>query len=358
MPKKAEAASAAPESKRILSLDLQAKRVKIAAFDLESPIVFEFFSKVPSDDRDEVFTRAVYIGVLALMEDRLSTFFARTTNELGTHLESLKYLFEMKREVFLKSTQKGAMAESDISVFLEQYFKDKEWKDTVRLTGTEPGAIPRNKTGDLICAVDGDENRRIAIEVKLDKGKKIGDVTDRDVDKNRADSAWSQLIEARANRGAPAAIIVHDVAMCEPSILKFADGHVGYIPNVGFVAVVDSQRGDYTSLVIAYKLARDIVLNARKVDLDEKLLAVIVKRIIKDMSLFLDIKELVEHNIAHNEAILKQLDKGLVSMQFNQDYLDKFLKDGTLTEKDYLDYFMGSELKDRFKALQIKQAGE
>jgi hypothetical protein len=228
----------------------------------------------------------------------------------------------------------------------------------VRRTGEDTGAIPRNKTGDLVCAVDGDESKRIAIEVKLDKSKRIGDITDRDVDKNKADSAWSQLIEARANRGAPAAIIVHDAAMCDQSIDKFTDGNVGYIPEVGFVVVVDSQRGDFTNLAVAYKLARDIVLNAKRIQLDEKLLAVIVKRIVKDIDIFLDIKDLVTKNIAHNENILRQLDKGLVSMQFNQEYLGKFLQEGTLTQTDYLDFFLGSELKDRFRALQLKQPPE
>ena len=46
--------------------------------------------------------RALYIGVLALMEDRISAFLAKTTNELGTELESLKMIFEMKRSCFIK----------------------------------------------------------------------------------------------------------------------------------------------------------------------------------------------------------------------------------------------------------------
>ena len=35
------------------------------------------------------------------MEDRISTFLSKTSNELGTELESLKMIFEMKKELFL-----------------------------------------------------------------------------------------------------------------------------------------------------------------------------------------------------------------------------------------------------------------
>jgi len=42
------------------------------------------------------------------------------------------------------------------------------------------GEIHRNKTGDVLVEVDGDPERSIAIEVKLDKGVKLGQILDRD----------------------------------------------------------------------------------------------------------------------------------------------------------------------------------
>lgn len=61
--------------------------------------------------------KALYIGVLALMEDRLSAFLSKTSNELGTELESLKMIFEMKKEIFYKSSIKGVLAEEEIADF-------------------------------------------------------------------------------------------------------------------------------------------------------------------------------------------------------------------------------------------------
>ena len=38
-------------------------------------------------------------------------------------------------------------------------------------------------------------------------------------------------------------------------------------------------------------------------------------------------------------------------MEFNQTYLEKFLTDGKLNEKDLLDFYGGEEVKERFKAI-------
>ena len=104
----------------ILSLDQRLKRLKVNAFELESDIVFEYFNKLPAGERDEAFQKAIYIGTLALMEDRLSAFLSKTSNELGTELESLKRIFDLKQELFFKTTIKGTLAEEDVAGFLNQ----------------------------------------------------------------------------------------------------------------------------------------------------------------------------------------------------------------------------------------------
>jgi hypothetical protein len=93
-------------------------------------------------------------------------------------------------------------------------------------------------------------------------------------------------------------------------------------------------------------------LNAKVIDLDKDLLAIIVNRTIKDISEILSIKSLVENNIENNKTILKQLDKSMLLMEFNQEYLRKFLKDGTLSKKDLLAYYSGEEVKDKFKLIE------
>lgn len=335
----------------MISLNQQLKRVEISNFEIENQIVFNYFDNLPATERDEKLLRAVYIGILALMEDRISSFLAKTNNELGTELESLKMIFEMKKELFYKSTIKGILAEDEIAEFLNYYFQERRIKDKAFLTGNTAGSLPKNKTGDIICEINGNPDLKIAIECKFDKSVRFGDIETKDIFTRKSDTAWSQLIEAQANREAKVSLIVFDISLVENSILKNFE-NVGYIPEIGFVAIINSQKGDYSNLAIAYMLARDIALNAKPIELEKDLLAILVNRIIKDINEVLTIKSLVQNNIDNNKAILKQLEKSILLMEFNQEYLKKFLNDGTLTKKDLLDYYSGEDVKDKYKLIE------
>lgn len=335
----------------MIKLNQQSKTIDLKEISITNSIIFNFFDKVPTNDRDETLLRALYIGVLALMEDRISAFLSKTSNELGTELESLKILFDLKQELFYKTAVKGSLAEEDIVEFLNNHFKDKKILDTAHLTGNETGNLPRNKTGDIICRINGDLDLKIAIECKFDKSIKLGNIESKDVFTRKYDTAWSQLIESDANRASKVSIIVFDISLVDNSILKVFE-NVGYINSIGFIAIIDSQKGDYSNLAIAYMLARDIAINAKNVDLDKDVLAMIVNRIIKDINEISQIKRLVEGNIENNKAILKQLEKSMLLMDFNQEYLSKFLKDGTLTKKDLLDFYMGEDVKDKYKLIE------
>lgn len=335
----------------MLRINQQLKRIEIKEFEVENQIVFNYFDNLPSTERDEKLLRAIYIGVLALMEDRMSAFLSKTSNELGTELESLKMIFDMKKELFYKSSIKGIMAEDEIADFLNQYFAEKRLKDRAILTGNTAGTISRNKTGDIICEVDGNPNLRIAIECKFDKSVRLGDVETKDLFTRKTDTAWSQLLEAQANRDAKVSLIVFDISLVDNSVLKEFE-NVGYIPGVGMVAIINSQKGDYSNLAIAYMLARDIVLNAKQVELDKDLLVILVNRLIKDINEITTIKNLVQNNIENNKAILKQLEKSMLLMEFNQQYLRKFLADGTLTKEDLLNYYQGEDVKDKFRIIE------
>lgn len=90
-----------------INLNQQARRVSIEDLQIQNNVVFSFFDKLPVTERPDHLTRAIYIGVLALMENRIASFLAKTTNELGTELESLKLLLDMKNELFYSSAASG-----------------------------------------------------------------------------------------------------------------------------------------------------------------------------------------------------------------------------------------------------------
>ena len=335
----------------IINLNQQLKRVEIKDFEIENEIVFNYFNKIPSEDRDDKLFRALYIGVLALLEDRLASFLAKTSNELGTELESLKLLFEMKKEIFFKTALKGTLAEGEISDFLNNYFENKKLKDKAILTGNSVGSLPGNKTGDIVCEIDGRTDVKISIECKFDKSLKLGDLESKDIFIKKTDTAWSQMLEAQVNREAKVSLIVFDLSLIDNSILKNYD-NIGFIPGIGFVAIIDSRRGDYSNLVIAYMLARDIALNTKIVELDVHTLSMIIIRICKNINEVLSIKNLVQSNIENNKEILKRLEKSLLLIQFDKEYLLKFLKDGKLNQKDMFDFYMGEEIKEKYKIIE------
>lgn len=334
-----------------IKLNQQLNRVEIKEFEIENSIVFNYFNKLSAEERDENLLRAIYIGVLAMMEDRISAFLSKTSNELGTELESLKMIFEMKKELFYKTSIKGNLAEDEIAEYLNGFFVQKKIHDKAILTGNTAGVIPKNKTGDIVCEVNGNSELRIIIECKFDKNIKLGDIEGKDVFTKKTDTAWNQLIEAQANREGKVSIIVFDISLVDISILRKFD-NVGFIPGVGFISIINSQKGDYSNLAIAYMLARDIATNSMSVDLDKDLMMILVNRIIKDITDIQSIKYLIENNIQNNQTILKQLEKSLLTMEFNQKYLVKFLKDGTLSRRDLLDFYSGEEMKDKYRILE------
>jgi len=341
----------ANSQKSIVSLDQQKRAVKFSAFELDNKIVFEFFDRQPAEQRDELVFRAIYIGVLALMEDRLSAFLAKTQNELGAQLESLKLIFEMKKEIFFKTAVKGMAAEEDVIGFLRESFRARGWEDTAEPTGSKAGKLSGNKTGDILCRVAGTD-RTIVIEVKYDKSYRLGDILDKDIFTKKADTAWSQILEAKANRDGSVGIIVFDKSLVDASITRAVES-VGFIRGVGFVAIVDARAGDYSNLAVAYSLARDIVLHAKTVDVRDEVLVILIKRILNDLERLTSVQRHCRTIAAANRSILEDLQKGMLSMRFTMQYLGKFLKDGQLTREDLFAFYEAEPVKSEFSQLSI-----
>ena len=288
----------------IVKLNPRSKRLSFSNFEVENPVVFGFFDKLQASERDDAFFKAINIGVLALMEDRLSSFLAKTSNHLGTELESFKMIFDMKQEIFLRSAAKGLIAEEEIVEFLASFFKEQKLADTVSLTGATKGNLGNNKTGDIVCEIDGKDDKRIVIESKFDKSLSLGDIRSKDVFASGSDTAWSQLIEAQANRNRKTAIIVFDIASVSNSVLK-AVQNVRYVPQVGFCVIVDSGKGDYTNLIIAYMLARDLVQFSTQGELDKDFLALFINRILRGLTEIRQVEKLVRNNIENKKKILE-----------------------------------------------------
>ena len=334
-----------------MRIDHKLQRVQVDSFEISDELVFRFFVSLPENERETALLRAIRIGVLATMEDRFSAFLSKTTDDLGVQLENLKLLFEMKQEVFHKTAIKGVAAENDIFDFLEAYIERFHYGDIVSLSGTSKGLLKNNKTGDILAYVGGENSgKKIAIECKFDKSIKLGDVDSPDIASNKYDTAWSQLLEATVNRGANASIIVFDKTLADASIQRTVDG-VSYIDNIGFVCIIDYEASDYHNLAIAYNLARGLALRKDGKNVEMDFVNMLIQRLLKDIRDIQNIEMLVKNNIKNNQQILKNIEKSLLSIEFNQLYLVKYLEDGYLSKTDLLDFYQREEIRAKYKLI-------
>lgn len=334
-----------------MRLNHKLSRVEVDSFEMSDELVFRYFDSLPEGERDSALVRAIRIGVLAMMEDRFSSFLSKTTDDLGVQLENLKLLFDMKQEVFHKTAIKGVAAENDILQFLEGYIEKRGLNDVVSLTGTSKGMLKNNKTGDILAFVGGENSgRKIAIECKFDKSIKLGDVDSNDVGSNKYDTAWSQLLEASVNRDANASIIVFDKTLADASIQRIVDG-VMFIDSIGFVCIIDYVASDFQNLAIAYMLARSLALRKDGKTVETDFVNMLIQRLLKDIRDVQGIESLVRANIKNNQQILKNIENSLLSIEFNQQYLVKYMQDGYLNKDDLLEFYQREDIRAKYKAL-------
>lgn len=334
-----------------MRIDHKLQRVQVDGFEISDELVYRYFDSLPEAERETALLRAIRIGVLATMEDRFSAFLSKTTDDLGVQLENLKLLFDMKQEVFHKTAIKGVAAENDILEFLEGYIERNHMGDVVSLTGTSKGLLKNNKTGDIMAYVGGESSgRKVAIECKFDKSIKLGDVDSPDIASNKYDTAWSQLLEATVNRDANASIIVFDKTLADASIQRAVDG-VTYVDGIGFICIIDYEASDYQNLAVVYNLARGLALRKDGKNVEVEFVNMLIQRLLKDIRDVQNIEMLVKTNIKNNQQILKNIEKSLLSIEFDQRYLAKYLEDGYLNKADLLEFYQREEIRAKYKLI-------
>lgn len=353
-----------------INLDHQTKSVVMDKLSTDSPMLYELFLGKKKGDYVETLEQVLHIGALALVEDRIHTLIDRTGREVFPELERFKLMFQRHKVEFEKTTQKGEKAEVDIVRILNDFIAERGWSDLAQGSGTQKGAIARNKTGDVLCVLqfseeDVDGQSTLGIEVKIDKSVGLGDPISEnilrgqtqtgDVKKSNFDTAWSQLLETRANRECPFSIMVFDRAKLHGTIAKSVDD-IAYLPGIpGFLVIIDTMKGDYRNLLVAYQIARDLARYHQKApeDIDPQILELLVKRIIHFMGSARTVADLVQKHtdstIKMAKDVTKEIGRFLHLAEFTHAYLQKFLEDRTLSAKDMLEFYYATEAKERWQ---------
>ena len=148
-------------------------------------------------------------------------------------------------------------------------------------------------------------------------------------------------------------VIVFDRSLVDKSITDQVE-NAGFVKGVGFVAIVDSQRGDYSNLAIVYDLARDLVLADKTYNAENDTLALLVGRLLHDINAMLAVEKQCEAIDKANNAIRDTLQKNLLSFKFTDEYLKKFLEEGELGAGDLFAFYSGEKIKEKFMGLNIR----
>lgn len=329
----------------LLSLDNVSKQIKLQPMEIDHPLIFSYFQQLPDTKRDEAFKRALQIGVVAMMEDRIAAFLARTENELGTHLESLKLIYERTVTAKEKTTQSGVDAEQVVYQKVQQFLTNSKYdRDDLQLTGATAGAIKRNKTGDLVLRVEGDSALTLAIEVKFDQSMSLGEFEGSDSLSRPRDTALSQLFEASANRKAKLSVIVFDTNRVADALKNRVNG-IKWIPDVGFIVIVDHDRDNYTNLLVALDLMRSMVRKTLRIA-DQSILEALVGRISQDLSSIQETEKLLVENHQNLRKIAETIRKHVLLVGHTKLLIKAFIQDGELSQKALLDFYRGKEIRD------------
>ena len=73
----------------------------------------------------------------------------------------------------------------------------------------------------------------------------------------------------------------------------------------------------------------------------------LIQRLLKDIRDIQNIEMLVKNNIKNNLQILKNIEKSLLSIEFNQQYLE----DGYLSKADLLDFYQREDIRTKYKLI-------
>ena len=152
------------------------------------------------------------------------------------------------------------------------------------------------------------------------------------------------------NRDANASIIVFDKSLADASIQRAVDG-VAYVDGIGFICIIDYEASDYQNLAVAYNLARGLALRKDGKNVEVEFVNMLIGRLLKDIRDVQSIEMLVKTNIKNNQQILKNIEKGILSIEFDQKYLAKYLEDGYLSKADLLEFYQREEIRAKYKLI-------
>jgi hypothetical protein len=328
-----------------MALKLRNGVLDIENIQIEDSVITEYLAGMPESEREAAVVKAIGIGVLAEIKGEIAHFLHETEGELGKHLASLKTLYELRDIRFKETSSKGEKAEQQIiSALANIQTAAKYDEDEIIDLSLQRGKLPRNKTGDILVAIDARDDCSIGFEVKLDKGVKLGLLDSRDP-AAKTDTAIGQLLEMRANRDTDANVIVFDEDSVDTTVSAACVGGVKFIQEVGFIVIVSTRRGDFSNLAVAYTISRTMAqANLNTKSIDGHVMTMIVERLLYLLSDYKSVEKEVANIQKSANKIKASLDKVSEYIASTEQYLKHYLDSGELSEKQLLEFYTAKQL--------------
>jgi hypothetical protein len=337
-------------------VDNEAKTVVVEHLTVTHPLVLEHFARTKAGERVEAMRKAIGLGTLALMEERLAAFLARTQDDLAMELEYLKLLWS-NRELIAGTARKGVEAEIEYSDVLKQIILREQFSDTVLLTGATP-EDELNKTGDILITVNDSRlpsPKLIAVESKLVGSMALGTIAKRAV-VAEGDTVLSQLLEMKANRKSDEQIIVLDASTAKDSI-KDEIGMLKYFEERGFVAITDRARNNFEPLRVAFLLARRMVIERSEAELKGKVVRMrmdavnlVIESFFRNLELLEKVRQTLLEIRKQTFSGVKDLEQMQKAVQRDQQAVNKLLGTGNITPEELFETLEHAQLATEWKA--------
>ena len=311
---------------------------------------YEAFKNAQRDGltNEEFFEKALRLGIYGYAEARIAAFLHNAEKDLDEGMEKLKLIFRLKEKTD-NSTAIGQVMEETIKKVLDDYIKDKEWKDKTSEAGDAIGNVKDRKVGDIIVEIDGSD-KKVVIESKFDRSVNLGDLRGMDYRQNKdpiedaEKTAFGQLLLSIANRDAKIALIVFDRANCHPSIRELKEDVTFYSELPGWVVRIGKAENDFAPLKLAYSIARLQAISVERVSGEN--LDLVVKRILRDLDKLVDleislkkIEKGAKDSLDGVNAIRSMILETKHSLVKTQKILENVLDGHTPTAVQWLDFF-------------------
>lgn len=370
-------------ARKNIAVDKKNGLVKFPEFDSDEGLVYDLFDSIGSAKYQETFKAMLHIGALAMMEDRIEHLIDSTEKDIFPQLERFKLHFKRRKTQFEETTKKGNIAEDEIVDRLNEYAELNKWSDRIVKSGSMKGKLSPvkgpNKTGDVLATIEFTqkdpsilEETIVGIEVKFEKEFPIGDPEEFNVESGNSDdkgfmgstkdTAWSQLLETKANRESPFSIIVFDEQLVSTK-MKQAVNDVTYLPGIpGFIVIIDSQSGNYSNLLVTYKIAREMAIHHSRgnLDVDAGVIELIAKRILHYLGDAEKVSDKVKkHAIAAiklNTDVQKLLQHAISHAEYTEKFLQRYLSSKKLTDVDFAEFYFAHPVAEKLRENNAEEA--